>query len=152
ERHVPRQRNGSHDQDGHGATLPRSPRAPCAAPAKWTSRPGWPWHYTPRSPRTSSLRSLDELDLVAGGERHHGLLPGATPTLESPHPLPLALAGGRADRGDLHVEDLLDGVADLHLVDVRRYLEGHRVQLFLLLHALLGHQRPQQHRARVLHD
>ncbi len=30
--------------------------------------------------------------------------------------------------------------ADLHLVGVHRHLEGHRVAIFLLLHALLGHR------------
>ena len=33
-----------------------------------------------------------------------------------------------------------------------RHLERHRVQLFLLLHALLGHERPDQHVAGVPHD
>src|SRR5262245_44500907 len=98
------------------------------------------------------LGSLHQLDLVAGSERHHGLLPPAPASLEPAHPLPLAFARRRPHGRDLDVEDLLDGVADLHLVGVGRHLEGDRVQVVLLLHALLGHQGTNQHRARVLHD
>src|SRR5262245_10603213 len=99
-----------------------------------------------------ALRSLHQLDLVPGPERHDRLLPAAAPALEAAHALPLALAGGRSHRRHLHVEHLLDRVANLHLVGVRRHLERDGVQVAFLLHALLGHQRANQHGARVLHD
>src|ERR1700675_290782 len=91
------------------------------------------------------LGSLDQLDLVPGRERHDRLLPGRAATLELAHALPLALVRGRAHGRDLDVEDLLDGLPDLDLVRVDRHLEGDRVELFLPLHALLGHQRLDQH-------
>src|SRR5438093_900123 len=77
---------------------------------------------------------LDELDLVTRLERHDRLLPVRTLALErrGPH------------RGDLDVEDLLDREADLHLVRVRPHPERDRVLLFLLPHALLGHEGADQ--------
>src|SRR5262245_55159287 len=95
------------------------------------------------------LGSLDQLDLVTGLQRHHRLLPVRAAALEPAHPLPLALAGGRAHGGHFHVEDFLHRLADLDLVGVEGDLEGDGVQVVLLLHALLGHQRLQQHAARV---
>src|SRR5260370_251152 len=97
------------------------------------------------------LGALHELDLVAGGEGDHRLLPAPAPSLELAHALPLALAGLGAHVRHLHVEDLLHRVADLHLVGVHRHLEGDHVVGFLLLHALLGHQRAHQHRPGVSH-
>src|SRR2546425_286205 len=58
------------------------------------------------------------------------------------HALPLE-RGGR-DRGGLDVEHRLDGGADLDLVGVRSHAEGDGVVLFLLTHALLGHERADQ--------
>src|SRR5574342_130996 len=52
---------------------------------------------------------LDELDLVAGLQRHHRLLPVRPLALELAHPLPLALAVGRPHVGHLDVEHVLDG-------------------------------------------
>src|SRR5260370_11255685 len=97
------------------------------------------------------LCPLHELDLVAGGEGDHRLLPAPAPSLELAHALPLALAGLGARVRHLHVEDLLHRLADLHLVGVHRHLEGDHVVGFLLLHALLGHQRAHQHRPGVSH-
>src|SRR4030095_13322922 len=98
------------------------------------------------------LGSLHELDLVTGGQCHHGLLPPAPPAFEATHALPLALAGGRSNGGHLDAEDLLHRLANLHFVGARRDREGHHVEIFLLLHALLGHERANQHRPGILHD
>src|SRR6185295_9000841 len=96
---------------------------------------------------------LDEIDLVAGGQRHHGLLPVRAPALEAAHALELALVGRGADGRHLDVEHALHRGADLHLVGVGPHLEGHGVELFLLPHALLGHERADQHLTRVAtHD
>src|SRR6185295_3376831 len=99
-----------------------------------------------------TLGSLHELDLVTGGQCHHGLLPPAPPAFKAAHALPLALAGSRSNGGHLDAEDLLHRLANLHLVGARRHLEGHHVEIFLLLHALLGHERAHQHRPGILHD
>src|SRR5713101_2352880 len=96
-----------------------------------------------------ALGSLDQLDLVAGRERHDRLLPVRPASLVLAHALPLAFVRGRAHGRDLDVEDLLHGLADLDLVGVDRHPEGDRVELFLPLHALLGHQRLDQHVAGI---
>src|SRR5436309_3365628 len=83
------------------------------------------------------LGSLDQLDLVAGPERHHCLLPARPAPFVLAHALPLALARGRPHVGNLDVEDLLDSLTDLDLVGVEGHLEGDGVQLFFLLHALV---------------
>src|SRR5215475_10380242 len=93
--------------------------------------------------------SLHEVDLVAGLERYDRLLPVGPAPLVASHPLELALVGRGADVGDLHVEDGLHRLPDLHLVGVGAHLEGDDVVLFLLPHALLGHDRPQEHLARA---
>src|SRR6266850_197697 len=98
-----------------------------------------------------ALRPLDEVDLVAGGERHDGLLPVGPAPGEAAHALELALVGRRADGGHLHVEHRLDGGADLDLVGVGAHAEGHGVALLLLAHRLLGHDRPDEHFARIPH-
>src|SRR5499426_3865479 len=95
------------------------------------------------------LGSLDQLDLVAGLQRHHRLLPARAAAFELAHALPLPLAGGGAHRGDLDVEHLLHRLADLDLVGVGRDLEGNGVELVLLLHALLSHQRLEEDAARI---
>src|SRR6266508_4483668 len=53
------------------------------------------------------LGSLDEIDLVAGRERHDRLLPARAAAFVLAHALPLALVRGRAHGRDLDVEDLL---------------------------------------------
>src|SRR5262249_48003795 len=93
--------------------------------------------------------SLDQLDLVAGLQRNHRLLPARTAAFELAHALPLPLAGGGAHGGDLDVEDFLHRLADLDLVGVGGDLEGDGVQLVFLLHALLGHQRLEEDATRV---
>src|SRR3990172_8002873 len=98
-----------------------------------------------------TLDPLDQFDLVAGLKRHHSLLPAATAAFELAHALPLAFVGRRADGRHLDIEHLLHRLADLHLVGVQGDLEGHRVELLLLLHALLGHQRANEYGARVPH-
>src|SRR5207245_5576661 len=98
-----------------------------------------------------ALRPLDEGDLVAGGQRHHGLLPVGPAHGEAAHALELALVGRRADGGHLDVEHRLDGGADLDLVGVGTHAEGHGVPLLLLPHRLLGHDRPDEHVARIPH-
>src|ERR1700730_880324 len=95
------------------------------------------------------LGSLDQLDLVAGAERHHRLLPARPPPFVLAHALPLALARGRPHVRDPDVEDLLDGLTDLDLVGVEGHLEGDGVQLFLLLHALLRHEATEEHHAGI---
>src|SRR5574337_353477 len=65
------------------------------------------------------LGSLEDLDRVAGAQLHDGLLPaGARAAMEA---APLRLGGDLDDVDplDLHVEQLLDGLADLRLVRVR---------------------------------
>src|SRR6266581_4544963 len=79
-----------------------------------------------------ALRPLDEVDLVAGGQSHHGLLPVRPAPGEAAHALELALVGRRADGGHLDVEHRLDGGADLDLVGVGTHAEGHGVPLLLL--------------------
>src|SRR4051794_23292041 len=68
-------------------------------------------------PAASGARTPEDLDAVAGGQRHDGALgvlalahPGA------PAALALALAVDRVDAEHLHVEDLLDSDLDLGLV------------------------------------
>src|SRR5262252_7739582 len=95
------------------------------------------------------LGSLDQLDLVAGLQGHHRLLPARAAAFELAHALPFPLVGGGAHGGDLDVEDLLHRLADLDLVGVGRDLEGDGVELVFLLHALLGHQRLEEDAARV---
>src|SRR5262249_48912534 len=63
----------------------------------------------------------------------------------------LALARLGPHLGDLHVEHALHRLPDLDLVGAGRDLERDGVGLFLLEHALLGHERPEQDRARVSH-
>src|SRR5438309_9247896 len=65
-----------------------------------------------------TLRPLDELDLVAGGERHDRLLPVGAPSLGATHTLQLSLERGRPDGRHLDVEHGLDRHADLDLVRV----------------------------------
>src|SRR6185436_19051866 len=92
---------------------------------------------------------LDQLDLVTGLERDDRLLPVAATALVAAHALELALEGCRADGGHLHVEDGLHRGPDLHLVGVGTDPEGHRVELFLLAHALLGHDRAEDDLTRI---
>src|SRR5206468_3311175 len=73
-------------------------------------------------------------------ELHDRLLPVRSPALEAPHPLELPLERRGPNRRDLDVEHRLDSDADLDLVRIRPHLERDGVLLFLLAHALLGHE------------
>src|SRR3954467_4162085 len=92
----------------------------------------------------SGARTPEDLDAVAGGERHDGALgvlalahPGA------PAALALALAVDRVDAQDLHVEDLLD--SDLDLCLVRLGQDDERVLVLVQEPvALLGDDRGEQ--------
>src|SRR5215217_3301548 len=69
---------------------------------------------------SSGARAAEDLDALAGGDRHDGALGGLALT----HPvatgaLALALAVEGVHAEDLHVEDLLDRDLDLGLVGVR---------------------------------
>src|SRR5919109_2014545 len=97
------------------------------------------------------LRSLDEIDLVAGLQRDDGLLPVGPPSREPSHALELALVRCRADGGHFHIEHRLDGRADLDLVGVGTDAERDGVALFLLAHRLLGHDRTNQYLAWIPH-
>src|SRR5687767_7729214 len=98
--------------------------------------------------RIGMLGALHELDLVARGERHDGLLPAWSPPLVPAHPLELSVVVHRADVGHFHVEHRLDRRPDLDLVRVRAHLERDGVLFFLLAHVLLGHERTDQDVAR----
>src|SRR5438876_6043888 len=89
------------------------------------------------------LRPLDQLDLVTGLQRDDRLLPVPATALMTTHALELALEGRGADSRHLHVEHALHRAPDLHLVGVGADTEGHGVELFLLPHTLLRHDRPE---------
>src|SRR5215470_1098117 len=88
-----------------------------------------------------SLHSLEELELLARGQAHVRLLPVLALSEEPAHALPLPLAVGDADVGDLHPEELFDGPPDLDLVGPAIHLEADRVGRFLQFRGLLGEQR-----------
>src|SRR3954462_2442202 len=101
----------------------------------------YPWSVVPVA---SGARAPEDLDAVAGCERHDGALgvlalahPGAAAALA------LALAVDRVDAGDLHVEDLLDGDLDLRLVGLGQ--DDERVLVLVQEPvALLGDDRGEQ--------
>src|SRR4051812_7848805 len=91
------------------------------------------------------LHSLEELDRIAFGEGHDGLLPGGLAALVLAHALLLAGIAHGADVADLHVEVLLDRLGDLDLVGVLGHHEGVGAQAVELVVALLGHERAHDH-------
>src|SRR4051794_38194543 len=101
----------------------------------------YPWSVVPVA---SGARAPEDLDAVAGCERHDGALgvlalahPGA------PAALALALAVDRVDAQDLHVEDLLDSDLDLCLVGLGQ--DDERVLVLVQEPvALLGDDRGEQ--------
>src|SRR4051812_25447201 len=101
----------------------------------------YPWSVVPVA---SGARAPEDLDAVAGCERHDGALgvlalahPGAAAALA------LALAVDRVDAGDLHVEDLLDSDLDLGLVGLGQ--DDERVLVLVQQSvALLGDDRGEQ--------
>src|SRR4051812_38520089 len=73
--------------------------------------------------RFSSLDSLEELDLVAGRQRHERLLPVGAPAHEAAHALVLATNDQCVDVDDLDAEERLDRLLDLDFIGVDRDLE-----------------------------
>src|SRR4051794_27235835 len=98
-----------------------------------------------------SSDSLEELDLLAGGQGHDGLAPGSGPADDAPAlgsaPLFLALRREHVDRHDGHVllgEQLLDRCLDLDLVGI--VMDGERVlATAALVHRLLADDRAEDH-------
>src|SRR3954469_25308943 len=72
----------------------------------------------------SGARTAEDLDAVAGAERHDGALGVlALAHLGAPAALALALTVDRVHAEDIHVEDLLDRDLDLRLVGLRQHDE-----------------------------
>src|SRR2546425_8078761 len=65
-----------------------------------------------------NLGPLEERDRVALAQLHVGLLPAGTRAAERAAALRLRLHLDDVDAHDLHIEELLDGLADLRLVRV----------------------------------
>src|SRR5215471_10814629 len=98
------------------------------------------------------LSPLEDLDLVAGLEVHDRLLPAGPHAAMHAAALRLRLHLEDVHALDRDVEQLLDGLTDLHLVRVLVNLERVLVGRDLLV-ALLGDHRLDQHLARVqAHD
>ncbi len=92
------------------------------------------------------LHPLEEFDLVAGRDRHDGLLPGRGEALDAAAlavaALLLGLRGQDVDVHDRDLEELLDGVLDHQLVGV--VMDRERVLATLrLIHRLLADHRSQ---------
>src|SRR4030042_3472148 len=110
------------------------------------------WPVAPRRPGEVGLyclipilHALEQLDLVAGHQRHDGLLP-ARPQARSPAPAPLLTTHVHyVDRHHLDVEGLLHCLLDLCLVGRLVHLKGVLV-LGSQISALLRHQRLADHR------
>src|SRR4051812_6756710 len=98
------------------------------------------------------LHPLEELDRVARGEGHDGLLPRGLAAGVLAHALGLAGVAHGADVAHLHVELPLDRLGDLDLVGVLGHHEGVRAEPVELLVALLGHQGPHDHFVDVTHS
>src|SRR5438034_1181518 len=86
-----------------------------------------------------ALRPLDEVDLVAGGQSHHGLLPVRPAPGEAAHALELALVGRRADGGHLDVEHRLHALhhAQRAVGDARGHRRPQRLAPHLARHRLV---------------
>src|SRR2546421_10345812 len=65
---------------------------------------------------SEALEALEDRDLLAGGDLHDRLLPRARAPGGQSSPLGLGLHALGPDADDLHVEQRLDGLADLGLV------------------------------------
>src|SRR5439155_15233957 len=102
------------------------------------------------SGRPSLLPTLEDLDRVALGERHHGTLLVGAPALRIAPALELAASVHRVDRDHPDLPDRLNGLLDLRLVRVRADDEGVRVLLDPGV-GLLGHDRADDDVARRLH-
>src|SRR5262249_11418185 len=94
------------------------------------------------------LCPLEDLDRVALAELDDGLLPPGLRALEGAAALRLRLDLDDVHPLDLHVEELLDGLADLRLVHI--LVDAERVLVLRdLLIALLRDHRADQHFARM---
>src|SRR5512144_1731123 len=111
------------------------------------------------------LDSLEELDVVAGRQRHERFLPRRPAAGEPAHPLLLAAHHERADVGDGDLEQRLHGAADLDLVRVASDLEHdllcvgfafgmalRRAAGLAKTRRLLGEERALDDGLRVAHD
>src|SRR5215468_8699076 len=87
------------------------------------------------------LHVLEEVDALALGERHVGLLPGRAAADVAADAARLAEHVERAHLLDLHLEQRLDGVTDLVLVRVAPHAEHHVVAGLVDQRPLLGDQR-----------
>ena len=72
----------------------------------------------------SNRGALEELDALPLRQCHNRFLPGPGLPHKGAHTLGLALDVDRVDAQHLHLEDLLDRLADLDLVGVLVDLEG----------------------------
>src|SRR4029079_10874349 len=92
------------------------------------------------------LHALEELDLRAFPQAYVRLLPVRTAAHPAALPAHLAVAAEDAHVLDFDVFELrLDRLLDLDLVGARVDLEGDDVLGLLLLHHLLGEERPADH-------
>src|SRR5438094_2890887 len=108
----------------------------------WKRRPGEVGRYwTVGIP----LRSLEEVDPAALGQRDVGLLPVGAPPLVPADATDLPELAARPHLLDLHLEEGLDRMADLDLVGVRVDAEDDLVPLLVHQRAFLGDDR-------ALHD
>src|SRR5262245_41508255 len=95
------------------------------------------------------LGSLEEVDPAALGEGHVRLLPVRPPALVTPDPAHLAEEAAGSDLLHLHLEEGLDGAADLHLVGARVHAEDDLVPALVHQRALLGDHGPLHDVARI---
>src|SRR5829696_6246892 len=94
------------------------------------------------------LSPLEDLDRVALAHLHDGLLPAGARALRHPAPLRLRLHLDDVHVLDVHLEQLLHGLADLRLVRVLVDLEGVLAVADQAV-ALLGDDRREQHLVRM---
>src|SRR3954463_8911633 len=110
------------------------------------------------------LDPFEELDVVAGLQRHERLLPARTLTAEATNTLHLAAHHERADFGDGDLEQLLHRAPDVDLVRVASDLEHDLLRVSVAFGvsngaaaglaktcALLGEQRALDDRLRATH-
>src|SRR5580698_1435600 len=101
-----------------------SGRLPCDSSEKsGATRPRLPGVVALCGRRPMALDSLEELDVLAGGDGDDRLLPVGTLADVAAHALLFAAHHRGADRQHVDVPELLDGVADLDLVGVAGNLE-----------------------------
>src|SRR5690242_2122691 len=91
------------------------------------------------------LRALEERDRLAFLQGHDGLLPVRAATDAAADALVLAARDRRADRGDVHREELLHGVLHLDLRRVAVHLERVLLRGLAVPLRLLGDERALHH-------